>query len=280
MLPQVRLPDDFEGLRRNRVEFDRESFHSRLAGALVTRARAIGTASFQAGLYRLDERDGGGRATCDRRLDTWSVRLFRAPTPGRWHFDVEAINQTGTISANLRPDAARLPVRAWFVHGSVGYTFAHPWRPKLTLEYGHASGDGRGRAFGRFDTFYGMRRPDLGPAGPYNAMGRTSELSPAVRLEVAPGNRIDGFVSWREHWLASRFDAFSTTGGRDPSGRAGRYAGAQYDFRLRWWAVPEMIRLEDTFIYLDKGRFYRLVPNAPRCGDTRYLSLSASVFFR
>lgn len=280
VLPQVRLPEDFGGLRRNRVAFDRESFDLRLAGALVTRARALGAASFQAGWYRLDERDGGGRATRDRRLDTWSVRLFRAPEPGRWHFDVEAINQGGTISASLRPDAARLPVRARFVHGSVGYTFAHPWRPKLTLEYDHASGDGPGRAFGRFDTLYGMRRPDLGPAGLYNAMGRTNELSPAVRLEVAPGKRLDGFVSWREYWLASRFDAFSTTGVRDPSGRAGRYAGTQYDVRLRWWAVPETIRLEGNFTYLDKGRFYRLAPNAPRGGDTRYMSLNASVFFR
>lgn len=98
-------------------------------------------------------------------------------------------------------------------------------------------------------------------------MGRTNELSPAVRLEVTPGKRLDGFVSWREYWLASRFDAFSTSGVRDHSGRAGRCAGAQYDLRLRRSAVPETIRLEGNFTYLDTRRFYRLAPNALRSGS-------------
>lgn len=279
VLPQIRLPDDVEGLRENRVELDRESFDTRLAGALFTRADALGAISAQAGLYRLDERDAPDRATRNRHLTTFSLRLFRPAAPGRWHFDSEVIAQTGTIRASAQPLARELAVRAWFVHGSLGYSFDHPLKPKLTFEYDQASGDGPGARYGRFDTLYGMRRPDLGPAGLYYAMGRTNILSPGVRLELAPSKRLDGFLAVRDYWLSSRTDAFSSTEVRDPSGRAGRHAGVQFDTRIRWWAVPDVIRLEANGVYFAKGAFYRRAPNAPRTGDTRYMSLNASVFF-
>jgi hypothetical protein len=279
VLPQIRLPDDFEGLSENRVRLDRESFDTRLAGALFTRANALGAISAQAGLYRLDERDAPGRATRNRHLSTFSLRLFRPAAPGHWHFDSELIAQTGTIRASALPLARELAVRAWFVHGSFGYSFNHPLRPKLTFEYDQASGDGPGARYGRFDTLYGMRRPDLGPAGLYNAMGRTNVLSPGVRLELAPSKRLDGFFAVRDYWLSSRTDAFSTTGVRDPSGRAGRHAGVQFDTRIRWWAIPDVVRLEANGVYFAKGSFYRRAPNAPRAGDTRYMSLNASLFF-
>jgi hypothetical protein len=278
-MPQVRLPDDPDGLRSNRVRLDRESLDLRLAGGLFTKANAAGPVAAQAGLYRLDERDGPDRPTRNRHLTTFSLRLYRPATPRRVHFDSEIIAQTGRIRASLAPTAQNLAVRAWFVHGSVGYSFDHPLRPKLTFEYDQASGDGRGARYGRFDTLFGMRRPDLGPAGLYNAIGRTNVLSPGVRLELAPSKRLDGFLAVRDHWLSSRADAFSTTGVRDPSGRAGRHAGTQIDTRLRWWAVPDVIRLEANGVYLAKGRFLRTAPNAPRGGDTRYMSLNASVFF-
>lgn len=279
VLPQIRLPDDFEGLRDNRVRIDRENFDTRLAGALFTRANVLGGVAAQAGLYRLDERDQPDRATRNRHLTTFSLRLYRPAAIGKWHFDSELISQTGTIRASLQPAARQLDVRAWFAHASFGYSFDHPLHPKLTFEYDQASGDGPGRRYGRFDTLYGMRRPDLGPAGLYNAMGRTNVLSPGVRLELAPTKRLDGFFAVRDYRLSSRTDAFSTTGVRDPSGRAGRHAGVQFDTRVRWWAIPDVIRLEANGVYFAKGSFYRRAPNAPIGGDTRYMSLNASVFF-
>lgn len=278
-MPQVRLPEDFEGLRANRVRLDRESLDYRLAGALFTRARALGAVSAQAGLYQLDERDRADRPTRNRHLTTLSLRLFRPAAPGQWDFDGEVIGQTGTIRASLAPAARPLDVRAWFLHGSVGYSFDHPLHPRIAFEYDQASGDGPGRRYGRFDTLFGMRRPDLGPAGLYNAMGRSNMLSPGVRLELAPTKRFDGFFAVRDYWLSARTDAFSTTGVRDPTGRAGRHAGVQFGTRLRWWAIPDVIRLEANGVYFAKGSFYRRAPNAPRTGATRYMSLNASVFF-
>ena len=110
---------------------------------------------------------------------------------------------------------------AWFAHLEAGYSFRHPWAPRIALEFDYASGDRRGGKFGRFDTLFGMRRADLAPAGLYNAVGRANLLAPGVRAEIAPSKRLDVFAAYRPLWLALRTDSFSTTGVRDASGSSG-----------------------------------------------------------
>ena len=278
-LPQIRLPEDGPSVRRNAVRIDREGFDFRLAGFLVARSGLPGRTIAEVAAYRLDERDLPDRATRDRHLTSLTARLVRPPAPGTVHFEAEYIRQTGSIRESLAPAAARRAVGAWFAHASVGYSWPLPWQPRLTLEYDQASGDRRQGRYNRFDTLFGMRRADLGPAGLYFAIGRTNLLSPAVRLEVAPTKRLDAFVAWRGLWLASPNDAFSSTGVRDATGAAGRHAGNEIDARVRWWAVPRRLRLEADGTYLAKGRFYRLAPNSPGAADTRYWSLNATTFF-
>lgn len=121
--------------------------------------------------------------------------------------------------SSLAATAPELDVSAWFLHADAGYTFHGPLKARLSVEYDHASGDGSGRSFGRFDTLFGMRRADLAPAGIYAQIGRANISMPGVRLEMAPTSRLDGFVAYRAMWLAERTDAFSTTSVRNPSGR-------------------------------------------------------------
>ena len=80
-------------------------------------------------------------------------------------------------------------------------------------------------------------------------------------------------------WLASRTDAFSTTGVRDPAGRSGRFAGHQIETRIRYWLIPETLRLEANGVLLLKGRFLENAPNAQRNGDARYFSLNLTANF-
>lgn len=278
-LPQLRLPDARDSLRHNAVEVDRESFDLVLWGGLAAKARAIGPAMLEAGYFHLGERDAPGRPTRNRSLDTASLRLLREPAPGAVDYEVEAIYQWGTIRAGLAPDAATLDVSASFVHAEIGYTFPAPWQPRLSLEFDRASGDAQGGRYGRFDTLFGMRRAELAPAGLYNAVGRANLASPMLRLEVTPDKRTDAFLAVRPLWLAERTDAFSTTGVRDASGSAGSYAGLQLDSRVRYWLLPGRLRLEADAVWLGKGRFLKEAPNAPSSGDTRYLSLNATVSF-
>lgn len=278
-LPQLRLPDDLPSVRANRTQWDRESFDLRLWGGLVARPRTLLGATAELGYFRLQERDSPGRPTRDRDLHTVNTRLIREPKAGRWDFEVEGIYQFGGIAESTAANAARLPVSAWFLHADLGYTFPGKARLRLSAEYDRASGDGPGRSFGRFDTLFGMRRADLAPSGIYNSIGRANISTPGVRIEAAPGKRLDMFAVYRAMWLADRTDSFSTTGVRDASGQSGSFAGHQVEGRVRYWLVPGFLRGEVNAIWLAKGRFLRTAPNAPQTSNARYLSTVLTVTF-
>lgn len=278
VLPQQRFPNDLDSLLDNDVALDKESFDTVLWGGLITRTNTIAGAMAEVGFIHFGERDAPGRPTRDRSLDTVSARLIRDPKPAAWDFEVEGIVQRGSTSTGLAANAPTQDVRAWFVHGDLGYTFAGGWKPRLALEYDHASGDGRGGSYGRFDPILGMRRADLAPGALYNAILRSNFISPGVRLEAVPGKKTDLMVSYRPFWLAAREDAFSSTGVRDPAGRSGSFAGHQLDARLRYRLTPK-IMLEGDIALLAKGRFLREAPNAPPGNWTRYLSLNTLFLF-
>lgn len=278
-LPQIRLPDDLPSVREQKFQLDRESFDLRLWGGIVARPKTIAGATAELSYLRLQEFDSSGRPTRDRDLHTVSGRVIRDPKPGNWDFEAEGIYQFGGISSNTAANAARLPVDAWFLHADAGYSFPGAAKARLSVEYDYASGDGLGRRYSRFDTLFGMRRADLAPAGIYNAIGRANISTPGVRLEAAPGKRFDAFSVYRAMWLANRFDAFSTTGVRDPSGRSGSFAGHQIEARARYWIVPGFLRGEINGVLLAKGRFLKSAPNAPRTGDTHYLATALTATF-
>lgn len=277
-LPQQRRPDDLSRLRRNAVAFDHEGFDLVLWGGLVSQARGIGAATVETSFFHLGERDEPGRPTRDRSLNTASLRIIRDPAPAHVDGELEAIVQRGHASTGLAANAARQEVRAWFVHADAGYTLTDPWKTRLSVEYDHASGDKPGGSYGRFDTLFGMRRADLAPAGLYNAVLRSNIVSPGLRVETLPSKRTDLMVTLRPMWLAAREDSFSSTGVRDVSGRSGRFAGTQFDGRVRHLLTP-WLRLELDAVLLAKGRFLRDAPNAPAGRWTRYVSMNATATF-
>lgn len=279
VLPLQRLPDDPAGIAANRVVFDREGFDARLWGGLVRQGGVLGGGEIELSGYRFEERDRPGHPTRDRQLTTLGIHLFRAPAPGHVDYDGELMRQTGTTRTGLAAAAPLRTVEAWFAHAEIGYQWKRGWQPHVSAEFDYASGDRPGGSYARFDTLFGARRADFSPSGLYNAISRANIITPGIRLEVTPSPRVDAFVSYREMWLASRFDAFATTGVIDPSGRAGRYAGRQVDARLRWWAVPKRLQLEADGVLLEKGSFFARAPNSPGTGTTAYLSLNATAFF-
>ncbi len=278
-LPQVRLPGDRAALANNRVRFDRESFDLVLWGGLISKKLGGSGAAAELSYFHLGERDRPDGPTRDRSLETVALRMVREPSAGTIDFDSETIYQFGTISSGLATTAPTLDVSAWAAHVELGYTLRRPCSPRIALEFDYASGDGRGRRFGRFDTLFGMRRADLAPSGLYNAVGRANVLAPGIRVEATPNKRLDIFAAWKPLWLASRIDSFSTTGVRDPAGQSGRFAGHQIEARLRYWLIPKRLRLEWNGLLLAKGEFLRRAPNAPDPRDTRYMSFNAAVSF-
>lgn len=199
--------------------------------------------------------------------------------PGKTEFEVEGVYQLGRVRSSLAGPAPEFDVSAWFLHADAGYSFPGSLKARLSVEYDYVSGDRAGGSYGRFDTLFGMRRADLAPAGLYNAIGRANISTPGVWFEVAPTPRLDGFITYRAMWLAERTDAFSTTGVRDASGRSGSFAGHQLDGRIRWWLLPRRLRAEVNGVWLGKGRLLETAPNAPRTGNTRYVSIALTTVF-
>jgi hypothetical protein len=278
-LPQMRRPDAPDAVRDQKVAVDRESFDLVLWGGILAKAKAIGPAMLEFSYFHLGERDAPGRPTRDRSLDTFGGRLISEPSTARFDYEVEAFYQTGHVSTSLAVSAPRQRVAASFLHADAGFTFATPWKPRLSVEFDRASGDRAGGRYGRFDTLFGMRRADLAPAGLYNAVARANILTPGLRLEVTPGKRLDAFAVYRAMWLDSRTDAFSTTGVRDASGRSGRFTGHQLEGRLRAWIIPARLRFEFDGLLLAKGRFLQDAPNAPARKWTRYTSFNLTASF-
>ena len=279
-LPQNRLPDDREGILANRVALNRETGALQFFGGQASKAQVFGSASVELYAYRLAERDARDFLTRDRRLWTVGGRLLQAPRRGAWDAELEGAWQGGTArETTAATDRVDLPVSAYFLHARVARTLAARWSPRLSVAYDQASGDGRSRAYTRFDTLFGARVFEFGPSSFYGAIGRANLSSPEARLEVVPDKRWDGYLAVRPLWLDSATDAFSSTGVRDAAGRSGRYAGTQLDARARYWLKPRALRLAAGAAWLAKGRLLGDAPNAPSTGDTHYGYMEATYTF-
>jgi len=268
-LPAIRLPDDMGGIVDNKVESDSQSFDLTFWGVFASHPLGGGT-KVEAYLLGLDEKDRPDTATRNRHLRTPGARVVRKPRAGGFDFEVEGAYQFGSVRSGTSLDAARQDVSAYFLQGTVGYTFALPVKPRLSFEYSVASGDRKGGAYNRFDTLYGARRFEFGPTSLYGPLGRANIRSPGVRLEVAPGPRWDVMAMYRAAWLESRTDSFSSTGVRDASGAAGSFAGQQVEARARYWLVPKRLQLEAGGAVLFNGAFLDTAANANGRGDPVY----------
>ena len=270
-MPQIRRPDDVQGLQDNKVKFDLETTRVQFFGAHATMPHVLGGVLETYG-FRLAEQDGDNRPTRNRRLWTTGARLFAKPAAGRWDHDIEGAYQFGTARRSSgAADVTDLDVSAWFLHAETGYTLKQGWKPRVAALFDAASGDG-GKAgrYGRFDTLYGARRFDFGPTALYGALQRTNIISPGLRLELTPGKRTDAMVSYRAMWLENPRDAFATTGIKDASGASGRFAGHQIETRLRHWLVPDLLQAETGGAVLFKRGVLRNAPNAPATGNSVY----------
>lgn len=270
-MPHVRLPEDADGVRADRVAWDQESTDLMFFGGHASLPHVLGGA-IQPYAYGLVERDSADRLTRNRRLATVGARLFRQPAAGKWDHDVEATYQFGRARRSTAlADVNDLDVSAWMVHAELGRTLPAPWKPRVAVLFDAASGDG-GKAgrYARFDTLYGARRFEFGPNGLYGPFNRANIISPSVRFEVAPSKRTDAFIAWRSAWAQNVRDSFAATGVRDASGASSRLAGHQIEARVRHWIVPGLLQVDAGGAVLIKRGLLRDAPNAPATGNTRY----------
>lgn len=278
-LPVYRQPNSQERLRDNDVVFDEESLDVQFWGLFAARDLPV-VGRGELFVFGIHEQDGGDRPTRNRSLATPGFRLFRAPAPGRFDYQLETAFQFGESRANVT-STRDLDHFAHFHHAELGYTFDVPCSPRVALQYDYASGDEDPDDDDneRFDTLYGARRFDFGPTGIYGPFARSNINSPGLRFQARPHARLRGFVAYRLFWLASAKDAWTTTGVSDPTGDSGRFLGQQIEFRIRADVLPGNLGLEVGYAHLFAGSFIDDAPNSNDQGDSDYVYTQAVVSF-
>ncbi|ESS73014.1 hypothetical protein MGMO_39c00130 [Methyloglobulus morosus KoM1] len=285
-MPILRLPNETDQLLDNRQEWDEEDTRTWFSGAFLEVFDIAWNINVELYLYHLDEGDSTDNQTRNRRYFTPGFRFYMKPTAGKLDFQTETIGQFGTLRGSTEAtDGKDLDHAAWMQHADVGYTFDHPWTPRLAFEYDYASGDENpnDNHDQRFDTLFGARRFEYGPTGMYGAFARSNINTPGYRITVNPCSDLQLGLSHRAFWLASDTDAWTTTGSgtsalRDKTGKTSNYIGQQLELTARY-DFNSSLNLETGWTHLFKGDFAKDAPNAPAGKDIDYFYVQSKLRF-
>ena len=175
--------------------------------------------------YLDDERAPG--TSRDRSLHTLGAHAYGLIGGGPFDYDLSAATQWGDVNG--------LDHSAFALHGEVGYTFDHAWKPRLAGWVNYASGDDNPADgdSGRFSQLFGV---SFGAYGLTRYFSWENIINPAVYLSLRPTDslRVESFL--RSYSLASDTDAWVRTRRRDTTGASGGHLGEELDFRVRWKA--------------------------------------------
>lgn len=189
------------------------------------------------------EYDANGRAAAantkiDREIHTAGIRAYGVVGKTGWDYDVSYAKQWGNQDrlSNAGAFIAELDHDAYAYNAEIGYSFNHPWKPRLSAFYGVASGDkyptdGKNN---RFERLFGFARPWSN--NDYFQMENL--VAPKVRVEFDPkvswleGLKVDAGYSW--YRLDQERDRWNGAGLRDNTGRSGKDVGEEVDIRVRF----------------------------------------------
>lgn len=183
------------------------------------------------------------QATIDREIHTGGVRVFGVVPGTQWDYDANYAQQWGHQQRFISNAIGYRNVDhdAFAYNAEVGYSFKHPWKPRVSASYGVASGDkttASGNDFsdnGRFDRLFGFARPWSN--NDYIQMENIRASK--VRLEFDPqvpylnNVKVDTGFSWyRLDDPTDRWNAGANL--RDRTGKSGSDLGKEFDLRVRF----------------------------------------------
>ncbi len=271
-VPVRREAGDREARGENDLEFDRHQTNRRFWAVHYQHGEVLPNLYADLFVYGLNEFDNETLETPNRTYVSPGFRLYYPPRKGSFDFDLDAAYRVGNRHATTaRSDTTDLDVTAHFVHAEIGYTFDHPWAPRLVFDYHRASGDKdpNDGDFGQYERLFGTRRGDLGHTSIHGPLTRANLSAPGARFLLNNG-RFDSRLAWKAAFLASATDVWTVARIRDPSGQSGRFIGHALDGRMRYWLIPGNLRAEIGGSLLLKGRFAREAPGVTGEENTLY----------
>lgn len=231
-------------------------------------------------VYGLSEWDREEKLTKDRHVLAPGFRIHRKKGRGRWDMDLEFALRRGQMREGNTLASKKLDVEAHMLHIEAGYTFDHPWNPRINLEYDLASGDDdpNDDVYGRYDRFYGTRRGDMGNTSIHGPLTRSNVSVPGIRFSFKK-DRLDGRFIVQQANLDSSRDAWVVAGLTDAKGASGDHIGDTFDGRVRYWIKPQHLRGEVGGSWTEFGDFAEQVAGGPDANRARFAYVMLTAYF-
>lgn len=214
--------------------------------------------------FVLDE-DRKDPTRADREIHTFGLRAFGPMGETGFDRDVDVAFQSGEDGPRRH--------RAFAAYGELGYTFAHVWKPRLSVSgtYGSGDRDPDDNTSERFDRLFAP-----------NHFRSTSDLfnwqnviSPKLRVDFRPQEKLRIDAAYGGYWLASDRDAWVTPGRRDPLGRSGDFVGQEFELRARH-QLHDHTKLEAGYSHFIPGAFVR---NTGPADDSDFFYITVTFTF-
>lgn len=211
-------------------------------------------------------------AANDRLEYTPGIR-FKGKMAG-FDYSAEGMAQRGEVSDD--------DIKAWAVAFTLGYTFDIDWKPRIGIEYTHASGDGdpTDGDIETFDPLYGFGHAYQGYADVFSFKnGRDL----AIYLKVAPAPTLSFHVDIHTFTLDEDVDSWYNFVGAplrtDATGNAGDEVGHEIDVHARW-ALGKHVKFWGGVSRFFAGDYVEDTAGAAGTdGDMTWVFLQATVDF-
>ena len=216
------------------------------------------------------EYDTGGReitrgtlnAKIDREIHTAGLRAYGVVGNSGFDFDASYVKQWGYQDRRNRNSGkfeAEEDHNAHAYNAEIGYSWKHPWKPRVSAFYGVASGD-KNPTDGsneRFERLFGFARPWSND----DYIQMENIRTPKLRIEFDPklsflnDVRVDTGFSW--YYLDSATDRWNAGANlRDRTGNSGKELGKEFDLRVRF-PLGQYAALNLGYAYFWAGDFVR-----------------------
>jgi hypothetical protein len=196
--------------------------------------------------YFILDADMKGREKPDREIHTMGLHGFGPIGRTGFDYDFDTAFQFG--------QDGRRDQRAFACFGELGYTFQHTWKPRLSFSTAYATGDRTlddsvGERFDRlFQTSHAYSMSDF--------FSWQNVISPKLRLEFQPLERLDVDIAYGAYWLASDSDAWVVPNRQDEKGVSADWVGQELELRLRYQINPRL-EIELGYSHFLPGPFVR-----------------------
>lgn len=215
--------------------------------------------------YFILDQDSKDPDTLDLEIHTMGLHAFGPIGKTRFDYDLDVAFQFGDNGPGSQC--------AFAGYGELGYTFDHKWKPRLSFATTYATGDRDPDDADneRFNRIFGANhyRSTL------DLFTWQNVISPKLRIELTPHEKLRLDASYGVYWLASDTDAWVVPNRRDPTGKSGDFVGHEFDVRARY-QLNRNAELETGYAYFIPGDF---VQNTGPADDSDFFYVQLTLKF-